>query len=104
MARVAFEDATTPPVINIPAVTQQIPIDQIVQKIIEIPQLRCKGNVIGGPVVQVEHVPQSQVAEETVEIAQMDVFEKIVVLPVVEEQAEAFKVFSQNRVQQSSME
>ena len=81
--------------------------------------------------MQVEHVPQSQVAEETVEIAQLDVFEKIVetpeiqtdhsirdriqqrnveqiidtpVLPVVEEQAEASKVFSQNRVQQSFME
>ena len=38
-ARVAFKDATTAPVIDIPAVTQQIPIDQIVQKTIEIPQL-----------------------------------------------------------------
>ena len=80
MARVAFEDAITALVIDIPAVTQ-IPI---VQKIIETPQLRCVGNVIGGPVVQVEHVPQSQVAEETVEIAQLDVFEKIVETPEIQ--------------------
>ena len=41
MGRVAFEDATTAPVMDIPAVTQQIVSDQIVQKTIEIPQLRC---------------------------------------------------------------
>ena len=123
MARVAFEDAITAPVIDIPAVTQQIPIDQIVQKTIEIPQLRCIGNVIDNPVVQ---VPRAHVVEKTVEIPQVDVVEKIVetpeiqtghgiqdrnqlrnvkqiidtpVLPVKEEQAEASKDFFQNRVQ-----
>ena len=60
--------------------------------------------MIDGPVVQVEHVPQSHVAEKTVEIPQLDVFENTPVLPVVEELAEASKAFSQNRVQQSSME
>ena len=117
MARVAFEDATTAPVIGVPAVTQQIPIDQIVQKTIEIPELRCMGSVIDNPVVQ---VPRAHVVEKTVEIPQFDVVEKIVetpeiqtshgiqddtpVLLVEEKQAEASKVFSQNRVQQSSME
>ena len=124
MARVAFEDATTAPVIDIPAVTQQIPIDQIVQKTIEIRQLRCIGSVIDIPVVEVVQVPQAHVAEKTVEITQLDVVEKIVETPeiqtghgiqdriqqrtveqivdvpvqqVVEEQAP--KVFSQNRFQ-----
>ena len=66
--------------------------------------------------MQVEHVPQSHVAEKTVEIQQLDVVKKTVetpeiqrrnveqivdtpVLPVVEELAEASKVFSQDRVQ-----
>ena len=124
MARVAFEDASTAPVVDILAVTQQIPIDQIVQKTIEIPQLRCIGNVIDNPVMP---VPRAHVVEKTVEITQLDVVEKIVETPeiqtghgiqdriqqrtveqivdvpvqqVVEEQAEASKVFSQNRVQQ----
>ena len=118
MARVAFEDATTAPVIDIPAVTQQIAIDQIVQKTTEIPQLRCIGSEKENPVVQ---VPRAHVVEKTVEIPQLDVVEKIVktpkiqdriqqrnveqiidtpVLPVVEEQVETSKVFSQNRVQQ----
>ena len=78
MARVAFEDAITAPVIDIPAVTQQIAIDQIVQKTIEIPQLRCIGNVIDIPVVEVVQVPQAHVAEKTVEISQFDVVRKIV--------------------------
>ena len=47
---------------------RQIPIDQIVQKTVETPQLQCLDRVIDGPVVQVEHVPQSHVAEKTVEI------------------------------------
>ena len=95
---------------------RQIPIDQIVQKTVETPQLQCIDRVIDGPVVQVEHVPQSHVAEKTVEIPQLDVVKKIVetpeiqqrnvkqivdtpVLPVVEELAETSKAFSQNRVQ-----
>ena len=41
MTRVAFDDAITAPAIDIPVVTQQISIDQIVQKITEIPQLHC---------------------------------------------------------------
>ena len=116
MACVAFEDASTSPV------------DQIAQKTIEIPRLRRIGNVIDIPVVQVEHVPQPHVAEKTFEITQLDVVEKIVETPEIitghgiqdriqqrtvaqivdvpvqqfaEEQAQAFKVFSQNRVQQS---
>ena len=97
---------------------RQIPMDQTVQKTKEIPQLQCIDKVVDDPVVQ---VPRAQVAEETVEIPQLDVFEKTVetpeiqqrnveqivdtpVLPVVEELAEASKAFSQNRVQQSSME
>ena len=59
MARVAFEDVTTSPVIDIPA------IDQIVQKTIEIPQLRFIGSVIDKPVVQ---VPRAHVVEKTVGI------------------------------------
>ena len=78
MARVAFEDAITAPVIDIPAVTQQILIAQIVQKTIEIPQLHCIDNVIDVPAVQVVHVPQVQVMEKTVEIPQLHVAEKIV--------------------------
>ena len=67
--------------------------------------------------MQVEHVPQSHIAEKTDEILQLDVVNKPVetpeiqqrnveqivdtpVLPVVEELAEASKVFSQDRVQQ----
>ena len=80
MARVAFEDAITAPVIDIPAVTQQIPIDQIVQKTTEIPQLRCVGNVIDNPVVQ---VPRAHVVEKTIEIPQLDVVEKIVETPEI---------------------
>ena len=97
---------------------RQIPMDQTVQKIVETPQLQCIDEVIDNPVVQ---VPRAHVVEETVEIPQLDVVEKIVetleikdriqqrnveqiidtpVLPVVEEQAEASKVFSQDRVQQ----
>ena len=83
MARVAFEDATTNLVIDIPAVTQQIASDQIVQKTIEIPQLRCIGNVIDIPVVEVVQVPQAHVAEKTVEITQLDVVEKIVETPKI---------------------
>ena len=78
MARVAFEDAITAPVIDIPAVTQQTPIAQIVQKTIEIPQLHCIDNVIDVPVVEVVQVPQVQVMEKTVEIPQLHVVEKIV--------------------------
>ena len=78
MARVAFEDATTAPVIDIPAVTQQTPIAQTVQKTIEIPQLHCLDNVIDVPVVEVVQVPQVQVMETTVEIPQLHVVEKIV--------------------------
>ena len=102
--------------LNIPVMAQRhIPIDRTVQKTIETPQLQRIDRVIDGLVVQVEHVPQAHVAEKTVEIPQLDVVEKIVetpeiqqrsveqivdtpVLPVVEEQAEASKVFSQDRV------
>ena len=80
------------------------------------------------PVVEVVQVPQAHVAEKTVEIRQLDVVEKIVETPEIQtghsiqgriqqrtlEQivdtpipqvlAEAPKDFSQNRVQQSSME
>ena len=96
---------------------RQNPIDQTVQKTVETPQLQRKDRVSDGPVVQVEHVPQSHVAEMTVEIPHLDVVKKTVetseiqqrnveqivdtpVLPVVEELAEASKVFSQDRVQQ----
>ena len=57
MARVAFEDAITAPVIDIPAVTQQTPVAQIVQKTMEIPQSHCIDNVIVVPVVEVVQVP-----------------------------------------------
>ena len=40
---------------------RQIPIDQTVQKTVE---LQCIDRVIDGPVVQVEHIPQSHVAEK----------------------------------------
>ena len=107
---------------------RQIPIGQTVQKTVENPQLQRTNRVIDGPVVQVEHIPQSHVAEKTVEIPQLDVIEKIVETPEIQtghsiqgrfqqrslEQivdtpipqvvAEAPKDFSQNRVQQSSME
>ena len=76
MTRVAFDDAITAPVIDIPAVTQQTLIVQTVQKTMETSQLQCIDKVIDGLVVQVEHVPQSQVAEETIEIPQFDVVEK----------------------------
>ena len=73
-----FEDAITAPVIDIPAVTQQTPIAQIVQKTIEIPQLHCIDNVIDVPVVEVVQVPQVQVMERTAEIPQLHVVEKTV--------------------------
>ena len=76
MTRVAFDDAITARVIDIPAVTQQTLIVQTVQKTMETSQLQCIDKVIDGLVVQVEHVPQSQVAEETIEIPQFDVVEK----------------------------
>ena len=107
---------------------RQTPIAQIVQKTIEIPQLHCIGNVIDIPVVEVVQVPEAHVAEKTVEIRQLDVVEKIVETPEIQPDhsiqgriqqrtlvqivdipipqvvAEAPKDFSQNRVQQSSME
>ena len=101
---------------------RQTPIAQIV------PQMHCIGNVIDIPVVEVVQFPQAHVAEKTVEIRQLDVVEKIVETPEIQtghsiqgriqqrtlEQivdtsipqvvAEAPNDFSQNRVQQSSME
>ena len=101
---------------------------QTVQKTMEISQLQCIDKVSDGLVVQIEHVPQAHVAEKTVEIPQLDDVKKIVETPEIktghgiqdriqqrtvaqivdvpvqqfaEEQAQAFKVFSQNRVQQS---
>ena len=47
---------------------RQIPMDQTVQKTVEISQLQCIDEMIDGPVMQVEHVPQSHVAEKSVEI------------------------------------
>ena len=117
-------------VVDVAVVEQrQIPIVvRTIQKTTDISQLQCIDNVNDGPVVQVEHVPQAHVAEKTVEIPQLDDVKKIVETPeiktghgiqdriqqrtvaqivdvpvhqFVEEQAEAFKVFSQNRVQQS---
>ena len=98
MARIAFEDAITAPAIDIPAVTQQTPIAQIVQTTIEIPQLHCISNVIDIPVVEVVQVPQAHVAEKTVEIPQLDVVEKIVETPEIQTGHG-----TQDRVQQSSM-
>ena len=112
--------------LNTPVVAQrQIPMDQTVQKTVETPQLQCIDEVIDNPVVQ---VPRVHVVEKRVEIPLLDVVEKIVETPEIQtghsiqdriqqrtlEQivdtpipqvvAEAPKDFSQNRVQQSSME
>ena len=57
---------------------RQITIDQTVQKTVETPQLQHIDRVIGGLVVQIEHVPQAHVAEKTVENPQLDVVKKIV--------------------------
>ena len=99
MTRVAFDDAITAPVIDIPAVTQQTLIAQTVQKTMEISQLQCIDKVSDGPVVLVEHVPQSHVAEKTVEIPQLDVVKKTIESPEIQTGHG-----TQDRIQQSSME
>ena len=59
-------------------VQRQIPMVQIVQKTMEIPQLQCVDEAIDDPAVQ---VPRAQVVEKTVEGPQLQIVEQIVETP-----------------------
>ena len=59
-------------------VQRQIPMVQVVQKTMEIPQLQCVDEAIDGTVVQ---VPRVQVVEKTVEGPQLQIVEQIVETP-----------------------
>ena len=67
-------------VVDVPGVTQQTPIVQMIQKTTEIPRLHDIDKVIDVPVVLVVRVPQLRVVEQTVEIPQLQLVEKIVVI------------------------
>ena len=130
MTRVAFDDAITAPVIEIPAVTQQtldVPMPEMVTQSVEVPktisqnriQQRTTKQIVDDPVVQIVQIPQVHVVEKTAEIpvmtqrhisrdgVQQRTVEQIVDAPVpqtVKELTEVSKVFSQDRIQQRVVE
>ena len=69
---------------NIPVVAQrQIPMDQTVQKTMEISQLQCVDEVIDVPVVSAIQAPRVRVVKKTVEDSQLQIVEKITQIPEI---------------------